>query len=328
MTRVLGEESDVVRRLTRPVPRARLLLAAAVAVVGTAAVLSADQRWGRDYFPNLPLVTHTGQTVRFYDDLVKGKSVAINVIYTRCKDRCPLETAKLSQVQRLLADRMGKDIFFYSISIDPEFDTPAVLRDYAEKFRAGPGWLFLTGTAADIAAIQKKLGLYSRTDASNPDGHLPSLVIGNEPAGQWMLNSAVDNPRFLAATIRNFLIDWKDNHVVSAPSYERARPIAGFDAGSYLFDTKCAACHTLGDGDGIGPDLAGVTRARDRAWLEGFIKTPDRMLAQNDPAATALLAKYKQVVMPNLRLGDGDVAALVKYLEAHSAARRPGPTVR
>jgi protein SCO1/2 len=266
------------------------------------------------------LITQTGKTVRFYDDLLKGKSVAVNVIYTRCKDRCPLETAKLSQVQRLLADRMGADIFFYSISIDPDWDTPAVLRDYAEKFRAGPGWLFLTGKRADIAAVQKKLGLYSRTDALNPDGHLPSLMIGNEPTGQWMLNSAIDNPRFLAATIRNFLSDWKDKQVAIAPSYERARPIAGFDAGSYLFETKCAACHTFGDGDGIGPDLSWVTRSRERAWLEGFIKAPDTMLARNDPTATALFAKYKQVVMPNLRLGDGDVAALMKYIDAQSAA--------
>jgi protein SCO1/2 len=294
------------------------LLVVAGAMRTTSAV--GDRLWGRDYFPNVELITHTGKTVRFYDDLLKGKSVVINVIYTRCKDRCPLETAKLSQVQRLLSDRMGKDIFFYSISIDPEWDTPAVLRDYAEKFRVGPGWLFLTGKREDIAGVQKKLGLYSRTDAVNPDGHLPSAMIGNEPTGQWMLNSAVDNPRFLAATITNFLIGWKNRQVVTAKSYERARPIPGFDAGSYLFETKCAACHTFGEGDGIGPDLAGVTRARDRAWLEGFIKAPDRMLAQNDPIATALFAKYKQVVMPNLRLGDGDVAALVKYIEAQSAA--------
>ena len=294
------------------------LLVVAGAMRTTSAV--GDRLWGRDYFPNVELITHAGKTVRFYDDLLKGKSVVINVIYTRCKDRCPLETAKLSQVQRLLSDRMGKDIFFYSISIDPEWDTPAVLRDYAENFRVGPGWLFLTGKREDIAGVQKKLGLYSRTDAVNPDGHLPSAMIGNEPTGQWMLNSAVDNPRFLAATITNFLIGWKNRQVVTAKSYESARPIPGFDAGSYLFETKCAACHTFGEGDGIGPDLAGVTRARDRAWLEGFIKAPDRMLAQNDPIATALFAKYKQVVMPNLRLGDGDVAALVKYIEAQSAA--------
>jgi protein SCO1/2 len=298
-----------------------LTLLAVAGAVRSAPALG-DQLWGRNYFPNVPLITQTGETVRFYDDLLKGKSVAINVIYTRCKDRCPLETAKLAQVQRLLGERMGRDIFFYSISIDPEFDTPAVLRDYAEKFHAGPGWLFLTGKRDDIVAIQKKIGLYSRTDAVNPDGHLPSLMIGNEPAGQWMLNSAVDNPRFLAATLTNFLIGWKNNQVVTGRSYESARPIAHFDAGTYLFETKCAACHAFGDGDGIGPDLAGVTRTRDRAWIEGFIKSPDKMLAQNDPIATALFAKYKQVVMPNLRLGDGDIAALMKYIDAQSAAVR------
>jgi protein SCO1/2 len=281
-----------------------------------------DQLWGRDYFPNVPLITQTGKTVRFYDDLLKGKSVAINVIYTRCKDRCPLETAKLAQVQRLLGRRMGTDIFFYSISIDPEWDTPAVLRDYADTYGAGPGWFFLTGKREDIAAIQKKIGLYSRTDALNPDGHLPSLMIGNEPTGQWMLNSAVDNPRFLAATIGNFLVGWKNKQVVAASTYERARPIERFDAGSYLFETKCAACHAFGGGDGIGPDLAGVTRIRDRAWIEAQIKAPDAMLAHNDPIATALFVKYKRVVMPNLRLGDGDVAALMKYIDAQTAASR------
>lgn len=312
------------RHNTQRILRVALTLFAATGAMSGTQVASADQPWGRNYFPNVPLITQTGKTVHFYDDLLKGKSVAINVIYTRCTDRCPLETAKLAQVQRLLGKRMGTDIFFYSISIDPEWDTPAVLRDYADKFGAGPGWLFLTGKREDIAAVQKKIGLYSRTDALNPDGHLPSLMIGNEPAGQWMLNSAVDNPRFLAATLSNFLIAWKNNQVVTAASYERARPITGLDAGGYLFDTKCSACHTLGQGESIGPDLAGVTRTRARAWVEAFIKAPDKMLAQNDPIAAALFAKYKQVVMPNLRLGDGDVAALMNYIEAQSAASR-GP---
>lgn len=285
----------------------------------------ADRLWGADYFPNVPLITQTGKTVRFYDDLLKGKSVVVNVIYTRCKDRCPLETAKLAQVQRLLGDRVGRDIFFYSISIDPQYDTPAVLNEYAAKFHTGPGWLFLTGNRQDIVLLQKKLGLYSRTDAASPDGHLPSLMIGNEPTAQWMLNSAVDNPRFLAVTITNFLTDWRSGRAaLPARSYAAARPIAGLEPGAYLFDTKCAACHTFGDGDSIGPDLAGVTRTRDRAWLERFIKTPDQLLAENDPIATALFAKYKQVVMPNLRLADGDVAAVLKYIEAQGAHRGTG----
>ena len=104
----------------------------------------ADAEWGGSHFPNVDLITHEGKKVRFYDDLIKGKVVAIELIYTTCKYSCPLETARLVQLQKLMGDRMGKDVFFYSISIDPEHDTPAVLKDYAEKYHVGPGWLVLT----------------------------------------------------------------------------------------------------------------------------------------------------------------------------------------
>jgi protein SCO1/2 len=67
----------------------------------------ATNLWGANYFPNVPLITQDGATVHLYDDLLKGKAVAINLIYTSCKDECPLETARLVQVQRLLGDRVG-----------------------------------------------------------------------------------------------------------------------------------------------------------------------------------------------------------------------------
>src|SRR5712675_286140 len=118
------------------------LFAAALASPGTA---FGGSPWGADYFPNVPLVNQDGVVLRFYDDLLKGKAVAVNLIYTHCSASCPLETAKMAQVQRLLGDRVGKDVFFYSISIEPAHDTPEVLRAYAKRFRAGRGWLFLTG---------------------------------------------------------------------------------------------------------------------------------------------------------------------------------------
>ena len=282
---------------------------------------AAKRRWGADYFPNVPLVTQDGRTVRFYDDLLKGKAVVINLIYTQCKDLCPLETARLTQVQKLLGERVGKDIFFYSISIDPAHDTPQALKSYMNKFGAGPGWIFLTGKQADIALISRKLGLSSSTDFADRDGHLPSLMVGNEPGGQWMRQSAVDNPRFLANKINTFLIGWKNHADAPRQSYAAARPIQGLDAGDYLFRTRCSACHTIGKGDAVGPDLLGVARERDRAWLARYIKTPEKLLAEKDPIATELFAKYKEVRMPNLRLGDGDVEALIKYLEAQSSAR-------
>ncbi|MCZ7627506.1 MAG: hypothetical protein C3F12_13860 [Candidatus Methylomirabilota bacterium] len=202
---------------------AGLALAALLSGRGSAAASPTGSPWGPDYFPNVPLITQDGQTVRFYDDLLKGKAVAIELIYTSCTDVCPIETGRLRQVQRLLGDRVGKEIFFYSITIDPAHDTPEVLKAYAERFHAGPGWLFLTGKKADIDLISKKLGLSSLTDADNRDGHQPSLMLGHEPTGQWMRTSALDNPRFLVVTISHFL-GWRIDRQ-TRKSYTEARPL-------------------------------------------------------------------------------------------------------
>ncbi len=273
--------------------------------------------WGADYFPNVPFVTHDGTTVRFYDDLLKGKSVAVNVMYTSCKDECPLETARLVQVQKILGERMGKDIFFYSITIDPKRDTPAALKAYAEKFGVGPGWLFLTGKEEDTRLVAKKLGLSRQNDALRRDGHTAILMVGNEPTGQWMRNSAVDNPQFLARTIGNFL-GWKSTK--PEKSYAEARPLV-LDKGEYFFQSQCSVCHTIGQGDKMGPDLMGVTARRDRAWLARYITAPDKLLAEGDPIATALFQKYQYARMPNLRLSSDEVAAVLSYVEGRSDAR-------
>lgn len=285
---------------------------------------SAATRWGADYFPNVPLTTQDGKAVRFYDDLLKGKVVAIDLIYTHCRYSCPLETARLAQVQRLLGDRVGKDIFFYSITLDPERDTPEVLKAYAEKFHAGPGWLFLTGKKEDVRLISQKVGLLSASNDPTPinrDGHTPELMIGNVTSGTWMRNSALDNSHLLATIMRSFLMT--PSKAGPTRSYAQAHELS-ISKGQYLFTTRCAACHTIGHGDGLGPDLQGVTAARDRAWLERFIQFPDRVMASGDPIAKALYAKYNQLNMPNLSLGPEDVAAIIEHLEVQSAARSAG----
>ena len=279
----------------------------------------ASNPWGADYFPNVPLTTHDGTSVRFYDDLLKGKAVAINLIYTSCKDECPLETARLVQVQRLLGDRVGKDIFFYSLSIDPKRDTPKVLKAYAERFGVGPGWLFLTGNEADIKLIAKKLGLSRSNDSASRDGHMPILMLGNEPAGEWMRNSAVDNPRFLATKITSFM-GWRDRQ--PEKSYAELKQAPRVDVGAYVFKSRCGACHTVGKGDSIGPDLLDVTTRRPRVWLVRYLRNPDQMLEEKDPIAVELYERYKNVPMPNLRLSDGEISLLLAYLEAQQAAAR------
>ena len=287
---------------------------------GSTPAAADNARWGANYFPNVILTTQDGTKVRFYDDVLKGKSVVIDLIYTHCVDACPLETARLVQVQKILGDRVGKDIFFYSISIDPTHDTPKVLKEYARKYHIGPGWTFLTGKKADIDLISKKLGLYSEPDPNDRDGHVPSVLIGNEPGGQWLRNSATDNPQFMANMIGNWLNSWQTAKVVDAKAgYEQAPAIDISDNGRYIFTTHCAACHTIGHGDKIGPDLLGVTSVRDHNWLARFISTPDKVLAEKDPTATALYKKYNGVNMPNLRLTDAELHNLIDFLSRQSA---------
>jgi protein SCO1 len=280
-----------------------------------ASASNATTRWGADYFPNVELTTQNGDTVHFYDDLLKGKSVAIDVIYTNCQDECPLETASMVQMQRLLGDRVGKDLFLYSITIDPRRDSPEVLKAYAEKFHVGPGWLFLTGDEQDIKLITRKMGLNSSMDVRASDAHATTLMVGDEPSGQWMSNSAEDNPRFLASSIGTFL-GWRDD--TPAPSYADAQPLT-LDQGGYVFRSRCVGCHTIGGGDSIGPDLKGVTSLRDRDWLTRYVSEPDQVLAADDPIADALFVKYNHVPMPNLGLNHQDVQAVLGYLETQSS---------
>jgi protein SCO1/2 len=298
---------------------------AAMWVAASVRVSTDNSRWGANYFPNVTLTTQDGRSVRFYDDLIKGKIVAINLIYTSCEYNCPLETARLAQVQKLLGDRMGKDVFFYSITLDPKHDTPAVLKAYAEQFGAGPGWSFLTGTQADIDLLSKKLGLYSPPNPSNKDGHTPTLLVGNEATGQWMHNVATSQPSALARMIGTWMNNWRNPAATPAVSYADAPPMAAFDLGAFTYAKRCGACHTIGGGGTHAPDLLGVADRRDRAWLTRFIAAPNEMRAAGDSAALALRAKY-QVQMPNLLLTDEEVQAVIGYVAEQSRARAPAAT--
>jgi protein SCO1/2 len=290
---------------------------------------NAGSIWGADYFPNIPLVSHQGKTMRFFDDVIKDKVVVINFIFTRCPDVCPLETARLREVQKILGDRVGQDVFMYTITIDPEYDTQDVLKKYAEKFEAGPGWLFLTGKKDDIILLRKKLGLYSKEDESGRlSAHTLSLIIGNQKTGRWMKASPFENPYILATQVGSWLHGWK-LPPRKGQDYAKAPELRSISKGENLFRTRCAACHTIGTEEvagpkkqPLGPDLLNVTERRDRAWLVRFIAEPDKVLEEKDPLAMALLTAYNDLPMPNLRLNEVEIQELLSYIEDES--RRKG----
>jgi protein SCO1/2 len=105
--------------------------------------------------------------------------------------------------------------------------------------------------------------------------------------------------------------------VVPTSDYAQAVP-ANISKAKFLFESRCASCHTVGGGDRIGPDLAGVTQRRNQVWLERYLKEPEKVLAEGDVTAKALFEKYNRVNMPNLNLGVDDVSSLLAFLSAQS----------
>ena len=185
-----------------------LALLIGCAIVSPAQTKTPRERLAERSFPNVTLTTHNGRKVRFYDDLIKDKIVIINFMYVKCDGKCPGTTANLVQVQKLLGDRVGKDIFIYSISLKPEEDTPKVLKDYAKAYKVGKGWEFLTGDPKDIELLRRKLGFIDRDPVrdANKSNHIGMLRWGNEPHTLWAGCPASLAPAKIVKELR--LVDW------------------------------------------------------------------------------------------------------------------------
>jgi len=138
---------------------------------------SAAQR----YFTDTVLINQNGEKMRFYTDLLKGKTVIIDSFFATCQGSCLPMSRNLEKVQNLLGDRLGKDVSIISISVDPIVDTPSSLKAYAKKLNARPGWHFLTGDKANVDTVLKKLGQF----VDDKQDHLNIFIIGNERTGLW-----------------------------------------------------------------------------------------------------------------------------------------------
>jgi protein SCO1/2 len=162
---------------------------------------------GVEWFTNAEVQTHDGQTLRFYDDVMKGKILLINFFFTECDAVCPLMTENLSRVQELLGSRMGTEIFMASISLQPEHDTPAVLAGFAKGYDVGPGWKFLTGKKDDIELLRHRLGFDDITPAidADPEQHIGTVRITNEPMHRWAMSPALVSPAALVRTVKRVI---------------------------------------------------------------------------------------------------------------------------
>jgi protein SCO1 len=140
-----------------------------------------EQSGAQKYFSDVELVNQDGEKMRFYSDVLQGKTVIINSFFATCQGSCLPLMRNLQKVQEALADRLGKDARIISISVDPAVDTPTALKAYAKKLQAKPGWYFLTGDKASVELALKKLGQF----VESKESHLNIFIIGNERTGLW-----------------------------------------------------------------------------------------------------------------------------------------------
>ena len=140
-----------------------------------------EQSVAAKYFTDVELLDQDGRKVRFYSDMLKGKTVVINAFFTTCTSVCPPMNRNMEKIQEALGDRLGKEVFLVSISVDPVTDTPPRLKEYAQKFHAKPGWTFLTGKKESVDWALYKVGQY----VESKDDHTTVIIVGNEATGLW-----------------------------------------------------------------------------------------------------------------------------------------------
>ena len=163
----------------------------------------ARRRIQQQHLPNLPLITQDGKQVRFYDDLVKGRVVSLNFFFAKCDEVCPLVMANLAKVQKLLGNRVGRDIFMYSVTLKPEQDTVDVLNHHHQMFGAKAGWTYLTGNPHDLERLRVAIGFSYPDPAIDADKtqHIGNIRYGNEPVMLWSACPGMAHAEWIAETL-------------------------------------------------------------------------------------------------------------------------------
>jgi protein SCO1/2 len=155
------------------------------------------------YFTDVELIDQDGRPQRLYSDLLAGKTVVVDSFFSSCTGSCPAVAATLARIQAALGDRLGRDVVLLSLSVDPQTDTPARLKEYATRLGARPGWYFLTGSKQNVDLALQKLGQYSE----RREDHTNLLIVGNERTGLWKKVFGLAKPEEILAIVQGVLDD-------------------------------------------------------------------------------------------------------------------------
>jgi protein SCO1/2 len=176
-----------------------LLVLGALAMLPRAAAGEQASPQARKYFTDTKLINQDGKVMRFYSDLIQGRSVVIDTFFTTCTSICPRLNKRMAEIQAWLGDRLGKDVYLISISVDPEHDTPPRLVEYAKRSKARAGWYFLTGPRPNVDFLLRKLGHF----IDSPDDHTTVFLVGNDRTELWKKVQGFANAKDVIAVVQS-----------------------------------------------------------------------------------------------------------------------------
>jgi cytochrome oxidase Cu insertion factor (SCO1/SenC/PrrC family) len=208
----VNKEQAVASVAVGEIAPAKVSLAAAGTVAGN--VVGAPTKL---LIPDVEVLDQEGNQLHFYSDLIKGKTVAINFIFTNCTTICPPLAATFARVQKEMGDKVGKDVHLISISVDPLTDTPERLKAWGAKFKAGAGWTFVTGNKQEMDTLLNALGAY----VSKREDHTPSVIVGNDLKSVWTRTYGLAKASQMVALIENVMAGTLDE---SQTSKEPTKP--------------------------------------------------------------------------------------------------------
>ncbi|HKR11534.1 MAG TPA: SCO family protein [Pyrinomonadaceae bacterium] len=161
---------------------------------------------GRLSIPDIEILNQDGKKQRLFTDLVKGKKVVINFIYTTCTAYCPLTGDNFARLQALLGERLGKDVYLLSITTDPETDRPAKLKTWSERYGPKSGWTFVTGeTPAMQTLLRAFLG-----EGPRRGFHTPVAFVVDDKSGGWQRTFGLEQPAKLVEMLDQLSIQAKE----------------------------------------------------------------------------------------------------------------------
>ncbi len=148
--------------------------------------------------PDLNLTDQNGRRARLYTDLMKGKVVVLSFFYTTCALVCDVQGRNLARLQERLGGRLGREVYFISVSRDPATDTPALLGAWAKEHGVRSGWSLVTGDVKEVG------GLVARflSDTVGPvESHSATVYVGNDATGSWLASNGLASPEELMGLI-------------------------------------------------------------------------------------------------------------------------------